>query len=332
MGGKALMLVERIKIWELFEKDYSLRKIARIVGRAPSTICDERKRGNKTPKVCELQTYDKARYLQDKYLDRLRGKKRGKGKVLKQVEIRQYVIDKIQKCRWSPWEVSARIKMDKNVNVSAQSIYTWIKTNKRELIEYLKFQGKPRRQRVVRKRNCFQKAAPEKRSITERPAEINNRETYGNFEADLIIGSSSKECILSVGERKSRHCWFYKIPNKKAETVIAALFNIFNTIPKTLHNSITFDRGGEFADAYILERTLKLTNFFCQAYSAWQKGFIENINGEFRHFFPSGTDFSKVSNPEIAHVQNLLNNRPLACLNRMFPSEVFDNAAALNSS
>ena len=48
-----------------------------------------------------------------------------------------------------------------------------------------------------------------------------------------------------------------------------------------------------------------------QTHHSWEKGTVENINGLIRRFFPKGTDFDKISEEEIAYVEDWINNRQM---------------------
>ncbi|MBM3534816.1 MAG: IS30 family transposase, partial [Alphaproteobacteria bacterium] len=67
--------------------------------------------------------------------------------------------------------------------------------------------------------------------------------------------------------------------------------------------------------------------FFATPYHAWERGVNENTNGLIRDFFPKGTDFSTISNAEVAMVERLLNTRPRKSLGFRSPQEVFDSLA-----
>ncbi len=71
---------------------------------------------------------------------------------------------------------------------------------------------------------------------------------------------------------------------------------------------------------------------FCDPYSSWQKGSVENTNGLIRQYFPKRTDFTQVTDEQIQFVENRLNARPREILNYRTPSEMLsDLSGALNS-
>ena len=83
-------------------------------------------------------------------------------------------------------------------------------------------------------------------------------------------------------------------------------------------HTITFDNGKEFA-AQDIAHALKTKIFFATPYHAWERGLNENTNGLIRDFFPKGTDFSTISNAEVAKVERLLNARPRKSLGFRHP-------------
>jgi len=88
-------------------------------------------------------------------------------------------------------------------------------------------------------------------------------------------------------------------------------------------HTITFDNGKEFAAHQDIAHALKAKIFFATPYHAWERGLNENTNGLIRDFFPKGTDFSTISNAEVAKVERLLNARPRKSLGFRSPQEVF---------
>lgn len=148
------------------------------------------------------------------------------------------------------------------------------------------------------------------KNISERPFTSDNREIFGHWEGDLIVGSkgSSQECLLTLIERKTRFYYAIKIPNKTMESVVHALNDLENKLSfnsfKTIFKSITFDNGTEFNDFKHMEfsndNLHKRTDiYYANPYHSWERGSNERGNRMMRKFFPKGTDFSKVSESNI---------------------------------
>ncbi len=88
-------------------------------------------------------------------------------------------------------------------------------------------------------------------------------------------------------------------------------------------HSLTFDNGTEFARCHRLEKHLDMELYFADPGCPHQRGTNENTNGLIRQYYPKGTDFRDTSHHEVRQVENLLNNRPRACLGFKTPHEVF---------
>jgi len=73
---------------------------------------------------------------------------------------------------------------------------------------------------------------------------------------------------------------------------------------KTL--SETFDNGIE-NKAY---ESLGIPSYFCEPYSSWEKGSVENANKMIRRYFPKGTNFRKVSQRAVDRIVAIINNKP----------------------
>ena len=63
--------------------------------------------------------------------------------------------------------------------------------------------------------------------------------------------------------------------------------------------------------------------YFCHDYHSWEKGTDENRIGVLRWRWPKKTDFSKISDDEVAWVENWINSRPMKCLDYDTPNEAF---------
>ena len=64
--------------------------------------------------------------------------------------------------------------------------------------------------------------------------------------------------------------------------------------------------------------------YFADPHSPWQRPTNENTNGLIREFFPKGTDFTQVTDAQVADAQHLLNTRPRKVLAYATPTETLN--------
>ena len=118
-----------------------------------------------------------------------------------------------------------------------------------------------------------------RKSIHDRPIEINERKTIGHFEGDTMVLSPRSSCLLTHVDRKTKYTLIDLLENHEKETIRK------QTI-KTLRNintkSITYDNGIEFNDYELTERKLNIDIYFADTYASYQRGTNENTNGLIR--------------------------------------------------
>jgi IS30 family transposase len=129
--------------------------------------------------------------------------------------------------------------------------------------------------------------------------------------------------IATHVERKSRYLIVAKLSDKQAKTMTAQTVKAFKSVPRQLRKTLTVDNGKEFADFKQIESKTGLAVFFTDPYAAWQRGTNENTNGLLRYFFPKGSDFTNVTEKNLAQVVEKLNNRPRKCLGYRTPRELY---------
>lgn len=167
---------------------------------------------------------------------------------------------------------------------------------------------------------------PDRVGIEQRPAIVNERRRFGDWEGDLVVGSHGTAAIATHVERKSRYLKASLLENRKAETFNAATIPVYQQLPEVLRQTLTVDNGKEFSRFKELEGSAKLKVFFADPYAAWQRGTNENTNGLLRFYFPRGTDFSQISEDELNRAVRRLNHRPRKCLGYRTPYEVMRDA------
>jgi IS30 family transposase len=82
------------------------------------------------------------------------------------------------------------------------------------------------------------------------------------------------------------------------------------------------DNGTENAGHEEIASCIGIKCYFTHQYASWERGTNEHINGLIRWYLPKGTDFSKISDEQIALIKSLINNRPRKCLGVKTPIEV----------
>ena len=241
---------------------------------------------------------------------------------LERSEVRRYVRERLRQ-RWSPDEIAGRSRSDfphdRRRQISHQTIYTWIRREDaagKHWQRYLRRLGRKRPdwENRGRMRACV--------SIEGRPAVVDRRSRYGDWEGDTIVDANRRGGAVTLVERKSGYLLLGKVPNLQATTVRQAAAERYRSTPAVLRKTLTLDNGKEFAEHEQLAVEAALKIFFAKPYSAWQRGTNENTNGLIRQFFPKGTDLANIPEHRFTKVQHLLNNRPRKRLGYRTPNEV----------
>jgi IS30 family transposase len=280
--------------------------IAKRLGRHRSTIDREMRRN--TTKTGYLSERAQMSY------HRRRKKSKPKGK---QSDEFIAIIEKNLSATWSPEQISNTAMRNK---ISFKTIYNWLYTGILHGMDsqVLRHKGKRRK---ADKRSKFSMGMP----ISERPKEVAHRQVFGHWELDTMVSSrgESRGCFATFVERKSRLYTALLIPDRTAASMLAAITQLYSSLPKGVFKTATTDRGKEFACANKVYAKLGLPLYFADAYSSWQRGSNENANGLLREFYPKKTDLAKVTQQELIHNLFLINNRPRKCLGWKSPIQVF---------
>jgi IS30 family transposase len=234
------------------------------------------------------------------------------------------MVEKLLDLQWSPEQISKRLEVEGLRSVSHETIYRHIYQNKQEGGDlYVRLRRRHKYRKRIHKYRS-RKGWDTRRPISERPPIVECRARLGDWEADTIIGREKKGGILSLVERRSRYCLLQKITTKSAQTVAEAICaSLLPVKDKVL--TITSDNGIEFTRHQTVAKVLDADFFFADPYSSWQRGTVENTNGLVRQYFPKKSDFAVLSDANIQHVTDRLNNRPRKVLAFRTPNEVFNN-------
>ena len=160
-------------------------------------------------------------------------------------------------------------------------------------------------------------------SIDLRPADVELRTTFGHWEADLMMFAIPGQAVMVTHERKSRLTWGARQPGKAPQPVADRLVNWFQPLHPNLRQTVTVDNGTEFANHLLLNDQLGIPTFFCDPYSPWQKGAVENTIGRLRRYLPRKKNFDTIKPGALDDLIAAHNNTPRKCLGFKTPAEVF---------
>jgi IS30 family transposase len=328
-SSRVLSRTEREEVSRGIAAGDSMRTIAAALERAPSTVSREiaRHGGRDTyrgdaadraawtyarrPKPCRLATN---RQLQRTVVKKLR-------------------------LQWSPEQISGWLKEEYpdalDMQISHETIYRslFIQARgvlKKELLGHLRTRRTLRRSRHATLRKQSRGQIVDAISISERPAEIEDRAIPGHWEGDLIAGIHHSY-IATLVERNSRFVMLIKVDDKSSPAVVKALIKQVRHLPKELRRSLTWDRGLEMARHKEFSVATDVDVYFCDPRSPWQRGTNENTNRLLRQYLPKQSDLSEHSQAELNKIALRLNQRPRKTLNFRCPAEKLSEFVALTA-
>jgi len=315
-----LTIVERQTIASLLKNGINRAEIARRIGKHRSTITREIKRGSVEIER-EIKTNKKYLPLTEKVFvyDAVRAQeihrfKRNDSCKHFKVFCESGYIDFVDRLilsdpkRYSPDTANALARQNGYKGVSTKTLYNWIewglmKVKNMDLL--LKVKRKLKTPIKVQKR-CYGE------SIDNRPKEAENRQTFGHWEGDSIVGKGHIGQIITLVERKTRVGLMFKFDRMSAENMVTILKVLKKRYGrkwfKAIFKSITFDNGGEFAYNEAMSKYTKI--YYAHAYRSCERASNENYNGIIRRFVPKGTAFTSLTNDEITRINHVINTLP----------------------
>ncbi len=325
-SARVLTLAEREEISRCLAVGQSLRSIAALLDRAPSTISREIKRNGGQEEY------------RASHADRAAWSRANRPKSCKLVENRAlaHVVAKKLQWQWSPEQIAGWLKRiypnDETFQVSHETIYRslFIQARgalKKELLKHLRRTRAMRRSRHHTQKTDNHGRITDTVSISERPAAVEDRAVPGHWEGDLLFGNSNSQ-IATLVERHTRYVMLVKVASKDTETVTNALIKNARKLPQELYKTLTWDRGKEMAAHKRFTLATDIKVYFCDPQSPWQRGSNENTNGLLRQYLPKGIDISSYSQAKLNALARRLNDRPRKTLNYETPAERFHQSVA----
>lgn len=240
-------------------------------------------------------------------------------KIVSHQALRAFVEHKLIDGR-SPESIAGRIKCREKClpPISADSIERFLKSVYGRTIEARR--KLLMRRRLWRRQRLTVTQLRDRKFIDIRPQIVNQRGRVGDGEADFIVsGKSGKGIMLTVVDRKLRVSFIEKILPVSIQNVHLAFVRIKKRYPEM--RTITTDNDLLLQKHKELEALLEVYIYFCHPYHSWEKGTIENTNGEIRKYIPKGSDISRYTKNFIRRVETKINNRYMKCLGYQTPNE-----------
>lgn len=241
-------------------------------------------------------------------------------------------VEKLLARKWSPQQISERLRHEGQSTVSHETIYQHIYANYKSggtLFSHLRFSHRTRKPRFPRKNKDRRGIIKNAVSIEQRPKGANNRTRFGHWERDTMFGKDKRNSVLLVVDRKSRYLKLGKLSRRTALLTLAKTKELLHKLPK---KSMTNDRGMEFTDHEQLTKELDLPVYFCHPYTSSERGTAENRIGVVRQYLPKGSDLKHLKHKTLEIIEWELNNRPMKCLDWKTPYEVlFKKTVALTT-
>ena len=256
-SGTHLRLEERERLAALKAAGLSLRTIAARLGRAASTVSRELRR-NALPRGGYLPVHAEGCYLE----------RRQRPAVLERDErLGRFVRERLPE-GWTPEQVAGWLERGEERGlraVSAETIYAFIHraSQKAEKLWRLLPRGRAKRGRTRARQP--RSAIAGRRSIHDRPAEVQERQVAGHWEGDLLICRRTRP-VLVLKERKTRFVLAARLAGKSAAETVAVLMAVFRRLDPRLRSSITFDNDTAFARHGLLASACAMATWFCDAY------------------------------------------------------------------
>jgi len=213
----SLTVDEREEISRGIAAGLSARAIAKRIGRSPSTITREiaRNGGGDSYRAADAD---------DRAWDR--SKRPKKCLLATNRKLRVIVASKLR-LQWSPQQIAGWLKTqypsNPELQISHETIYRTLFVQargalKKELQRHLRSGRVMRRARKATRKGQVRYQIVDAVSISERPAEVDDRSVPGHWEGDLLCGARNSH-IATLVERKSRFTLLIKLRGKDAPSV-----------------------------------------------------------------------------------------------------------------
>jgi len=308
---------ERYSIERMRKAGYKQNEIAACLGRSESTISRELRRNRGQRGYRHNQAQQKACQR------RLESRKSVKFTPLVQLKVETHLRNDL-----SPEQITGVMRRKGEETVSHERIYQHVYRDYHQggsLHLHLRQRRKKRRRRLGR--TDRRGRIPNRVSIEQRPASVESKHYYGDWEADLIVGANHQGAVLTLVERKSKHCLIYPLEGKRSDEVMVAMIVVLWPFLGKIR-SITVDNGKEFSGHERVSAVLQTQVYFAHPYASWERGLNENTNGLIRQYLPKQSSLKGLTLEQVKWIEDKLNSRPRKTLGFRAPIELYKKLIA----
>jgi transposase, IS30 family len=305
---------ERYMLAALRKQGFNQSQVAAALGRHRSTISRELCRNS-----CRLD----GRYRVSKAQERTNGRRSRSRRNLHFSDQDFARVDDLLRRQWSPAQVAGHLARLGQLTISHETIYRHIwRDQKAGGLLYTQLRGaRKRRRKRYRSYDSRGKLAG-KRLISQRPASVETRRQVGHWEIDTVMGTGSKDCIVSLVERKTGLLLIGKLEDRTTESLNRRVIGIIKRHGRAFA-TITSDNGTEFHHYERIEERTKALFYFARPYHSWERGSNENANGLIRQYLPKGMSMAGLSQHQCNSIAQKLNRRPRKRLGFRTPLECY---------
>lgn len=221
----------------------------------------------------------------------------------------------------SPDQVSGRLRLEGRLQISYESIYRFIRRDKKRGGQLFRLLRQPPKWRKRHSGTERRGRLTGKRPISDRPAVVDQRQQLGHWEMDTIVSPADRHCVVTLVERVTGCVLLGKL---RSRTVAATNRRVIQLIRghRHLFKTVTVDNGTEFHGYRDIERTTGAKFYFARPYHSWERGTNENTNGLVRQYIPKRHSMKYLTQARCTEIALKLNNRPRKRHDYLSPIEV----------
>ena len=317
MTYRQLSPEERYMLAALRKQGFNKAQIARALGRHRSTVGRELRRNS---------TRSDGRYRASTAQERANGRRSRSRRHRRFTAEHFTLVDELLCRQWSPEQVAGHLRREGQFSISHETIYRHVWRDKKQggtLYTHLRGARKRRRKRYGAYDSRGRLAG--KRMISERPPEVEERREVGHWEIDTVIGAGTKDCVVTLVERKTGLVMVGKLPDRTKESFNRRVVRLIRRHPGAFA-TITADNGTEMHGYERIERRTGVAFYFARPYHSWERGSNENANGLLRQYLPKGESMARLTQQRCNAIAAKLNTRPRKRLGFRTPHECFNES------